>query len=50
MALSGTVQLRDGKKPVDMNMGLMEKMALRSALSKIEGTDIEKLLREHQII
>ena len=35
--LNATVQLRDGKKPTDMDMGLMEKMAVKKALGKIEG-------------
>ena len=48
--LDATVKLRDGKKPIDMELNLVEKMALRKALAKIEGTDIEKLLKAHHII
>ena len=48
--LDSAVQLRDGKKPIDMNFNLMEKMAIKKVLSKIEGTDIEKILKEHNII
>jgi len=48
--LDATVKLRDGKKPIDMELNLVEKMALKKALSKIHGTDIEKLLKEYQVI
>ena len=48
--LNATVQLRDGKKITDMNLGLKEKIALKEVIKKIEGTDIEKLLKEHNVI
>ena len=48
--LDATVKLRDGKKPIDMELNLVEKMALKKVLSKIHGTDIEKLLKEYQVI
>ena len=48
--LNATVKLRDGKKATDMDMGFMEKMAVKKALGKIEGTDIEKLLKEYGVI
>ena len=48
--LNATVQLRDGKKITDMNMPLAEKMAFKAVLKKIEGTDIEKLLKEYNVI
>ena len=48
--LDATVKLRDGKKPIDMELNLVEKMVLKKALSKIHGTDIEKLLKEYQVI
>ena len=44
------VKLRDGKSPADMELNLVEKLALKKVLSKIEGTDIEKLLKEYRII
>ena len=31
-------------------LNLVEKMALKKVLSKIHGTDIEKLLKEYQVI
>ena len=37
--LDATVKLRDGKKPIDMELNLVEKMALKKVLGKIEGTD-----------
>ncbi|PXV89201.1 oleate hydratase [Lachnotalea glycerini] len=48
--LNATVQLRDGKKAIDMNLSLKQKLALKDLLKKIEGTDIEKLLKEYHII
>ena len=48
--LNATVQLRDGKKLTDMKLSLVQKVALEKALSKIKGTDIEKLLKEYNII
>ena len=48
--LDATVKLRDGKSPADMEFNFIEKLALKKALSKIEGTDIEKLLKEYHIL
>lgn len=48
--LNATVQLRDGKKITDMHLGFKEKIALKEVLKKIQGTDIEKLLKEYQVI
>lgn len=48
--LNATVQLRDGKKIADMNLGLKERIALKEVIKKIEGTDIEKILKEYNVI
>ena len=48
--LDSTVALRDGKKITDMELGLKERIALKEALKKVEGTEIEKLLKEHNVI
>ncbi len=48
--LDATVKLRDGRKATDMELGFMEKMAVKKVLGKIEGTDIEKLLKKYQVI
>jgi len=48
--LNSTVQLRDGKKITDMQLGLKEKIVLKEFLKKVEGTDIEKLLKDHHLI
>ncbi len=48
--LNATVQLRDGKKAIDMDLGFKEKIVLKKVLKKIKGTDIEKLLKEYNII
>lgn len=48
--LNATVQLRDGKKITEMHLGIKEKLALKEVLKKIQGTDIEKLLKEYNVI
>ena len=48
--LDSTVALRDGKSPTEMQLGFKEKIALKEALKKINGTEVEKLLKEHGII
>ena len=48
--LDATVKLRDGKKITDMEMPLVGKLALKEALKKIEGTEVEKLLNEYNVI
>lgn len=48
--LNATVALRDGKTILDMDMNLIEKLALKEVLKKLEGTDIIKLLREYHVI
>ena len=48
--LDATVKLRDGKKITEMDLGFKEKLVLKEALKKIEGTDIEKLLKEYHVI
>ena len=48
--LKATVSLRDGKPLTEMDLGFKERMAVKKVLEKIHGTDIEKLLKEYQII
>ena len=48
--LNSTVQLRDGKKITDMELSFGEKLFLKKALAKIENTDVEKLLKAHNVI
>jgi len=48
--LNSSVQLRDGKKITSMRMNFKERFAVRKALKAVEGTDIEKLLKEHGVI
>ncbi|MFT8872236.1 MAG: oleate hydratase [Sporolactobacillus sp.] len=48
--LKATVQLRDGKPITTMNQTLIEKLALKAALKKLTGTDIEKLLKAYDVI
>ena len=44
------VRLRDGRKLTDMELPLMGRIALKEALKKLEGTDLEKLLRRYNAI
>ncbi len=48
--LHSSYALRDGKKITDMDMKFMERFALKKVLKKIEGTDLEKLLKEYKLI
>ena len=48
--LNATVKLRDGRRITDMDLGFKEKIALREMLKKIQETDIEKLLKKHEVI
>ena len=45
-----SVKLRDGKPITDMKLGLVERFALKEALKKVRGTDIEKVLKEFEAI
>ena len=44
------LKLRDGKKITDMDLPLIPRLALKEALKKIEGTDLEKFLKEYNAI
>ena len=48
--VNASVALRDGRKITDMDLGVVEKLALKELLKKVRGTDIEKLLVEHGAI
>ncbi len=48
--LKASVSLRDGRPLTEMELGLKEKMAVKKLLEKIQGTDIEKLLKEYHVI
>lgn len=48
--LDATVKLRDGKKITDMKLGLLESIALKEVLKKARGTDVEKILKEYNVI
>ena len=48
--LDATVKLRDGKTITDMDMNLVEKIALKKGLKMIKDTDIEKLLKDYKVI
>ena len=48
--VNASVALRDGRKITDMDLGVVEKLALKELLKKARGTDIEKLLAEHGAI
>ncbi len=48
--LDSAVKLRDGKPITDIDLSWQEKLVLKEALKKIKGTDIEKILKEHNVI
>ena len=48
--LDATVQLRDGRKISDLDLGFKAKLVLKEGLKKLEGTDVETLLKEHHLI
>ena len=52
--LDATVKLRDGKKITDMEdtgmVGFAEKAIIKKMLTKLKGTDLEKLLKEYKLI
>lgn len=48
--LNATVQIRDGKKITEMDLGFKERIALKEVLKKLDGTDVAKLLREYNVI
>lgn len=43
--LKATIMLGDGKKITDMELPLKQKIALKEVMKKIEGTEVEKLLK-----
>ena len=48
--LNATVKLSDGKKLTDMNLPFKAKIAMKEVLKKIEGTEVEELLRDYNVI
>ncbi len=48
--LDATVKLRDGKKATDMKMNLVQELVVKKLLGKIKDTDIEKILKEYNVI
>ena len=48
--IESSVRLMDGKSPLDMNLPKPVNMVKNVILKKIEGTDIEKILREHGVL
>ena len=48
--IDAAVKLRDGRKLTDMELPFVKKLALKEALRKIEGTDLEKFLKKYNAI
>ena len=48
--LKATISMRDGRHLTEMKMGRKEKIAVHKALDFIKDTDIEKLLKEYNVI
>ncbi len=48
--LNASYRLRDNKKITEMKMSFIEKIVLKKVLKTIKGTDLEVLLKEHNLI
>lgn len=48
--LNATVAMRDGKPITEMKMDFKTKIAVKEVLKQIEGTEVEKLLKECKVI
>lgn len=48
--LNATVQLMDGKKVTDVDLGFKGKIILKDLLKRLHNTEIEKLLKEYHVI
>ena len=48
--LNATIKLRDGKPLTDMSSNFVTDAVFRAVLSRLEGTDIEKLLKRYHVI
>jgi oleate hydratase len=48
--LKATVQLRDGRKLTDIDLGFKGKLAMKEAMKVVGGTEVEKLLRDCDVL
>ena len=48
--LNASVKLRDGRPLTDMKLNLIDRTAIHELLRRVHGTDIEKLLKDYQVI
>lgn len=48
--LDSSIQLRDGKKLTEMQLGPIQKIIFKKAIKATQGTDLEKLLKDHHAI
>lgn len=48
--LNATVALRDGRPLNDMDMPFTQKLVVNKVLEAVEGTDLEKILREYKVV
>lgn len=48
--LNSSVELRDGKPITEMKLDIKQKLTMKELLKKIEGTEIDNLLKEHRVI
>lgn len=48
--LNATVALRDGRPITEMKVDLKQRIAAKEALKKIEGTEVERLLKAYHVI
>ena len=48
--LNATVALRDGKKITDLHLGFIQDIVLKTALKRVKGTEIEKLMKNCRML
>lgn len=48
--LNATIALRDGKPITEMKLDMKQKIVLKKILSKIEETEVEKILKKYNVI
>lgn len=48
--LNATIALRDGKPLTEMKLDFKQKLVLKKVLEKIKGSEVEKLLKEYNVI
>lgn len=48
--LNATIAMRDGKPLTEMKLDMKQKIAMKELIKKIDGSEIEKILKEYHVI